>query len=62
MSISLERPALSSSEAVLVTGAAGFVGSHLCEPLIELGQTVVALDDFSTGHSPTWAHCSGIRG
>ena len=33
----------------LVTGAAGFVGSHIAEKLIELGQDVVALDDFSTG-------------
>ncbi len=34
----------------LVTGAAGFIGSHLTERLIGLGQAVTALDDFSTGH------------
>ena len=34
----------------LVTGAAGFIGSHLTERLVGLGQQVVALDDFSTGH------------
>ena len=34
----------------LVTGAAGFIGSHLTERLVGLGQDVVALDDFSTGH------------
>jgi UDP-N-acetylglucosamine 4-epimerase len=34
----------------LVTGAAGFIGSHLCERLLGLGQTVVGLDDLSTGH------------
>ena len=33
----------------LVTGAAGFIGSHLVEELILLGQHVVAFDDFSTG-------------
>ncbi|HET7234489.1 MAG TPA: NAD-dependent epimerase/dehydratase family protein [Longimicrobium sp.] len=33
----------------LVTGAAGFIGSHLAEELLRLGQTVVGLDDFSTG-------------
>jgi len=33
----------------LVTGAAGFIGSHLVEELLRLEQTVVGLDDFSTG-------------
>lgn len=34
----------------LVTGAAGFIGSALVETLLELGQNVVALDNFITGH------------
>jgi UDP-N-acetylglucosamine 4-epimerase len=34
----------------LVTGAAGFIGSNLVEHLLDLGQTVVGLDNFSTGH------------
>lgn len=34
----------------LVTGAAGFIGSHLIEALLELGQTVTGLDNFATGH------------
>ena len=34
----------------LVTGSAGFIGSHLLETLLRLGQTVRSLDDFSTGH------------
>jgi UDP-N-acetylglucosamine 4-epimerase len=33
----------------LVTGVAGFIGSHLAERLLALGQRVVGLDDFSTG-------------
>ena len=33
----------------LVTGAAGFIGSHLAEKLLALGQTVVGLDNFATG-------------
>ncbi|NYT35731.1 SDR family oxidoreductase [Allopusillimonas soli] len=34
----------------LVTGCAGFIGSNLLEALLRLGQRVVGLDDFSTGH------------
>lgn len=34
----------------LITGAAGFIGSHLAEALLSLGQKVTGLDDFSTGH------------
>lgn len=33
----------------LVTGGAGFIGSHLCEYLVHLGYSVVAIDDLSTG-------------
>ncbi len=33
----------------LITGGAGFIGSHLCEWLLEQGEAVVALDDLSTG-------------
>ena len=34
---------------ILLTGGAGFIGSHLCERLINDGHTVVSLDNFSTG-------------
>ena len=34
----------------LVTGCAGFIGSHLVETLLKLNQVVVGLDNFSTGH------------
>lgn len=34
----------------LVTGCAGFIGSHLVESLLKLGQTVVGMDNLSTGH------------
>ena len=34
---------------VLITGGAGFIGSHLCEQLQKLGQEIIILDNFSTG-------------
>ena len=34
----------------LVTGSAGFIGSHLVEALLRLGQSVVSIDNFETGH------------
>jgi UDP-N-acetylglucosamine 4-epimerase len=34
----------------LVTGSAGFIGSHLLETLLRAGQTVTSLDNFATGH------------
>jgi len=38
-------------KTILVTGAAGFIGSNLCEYLIEVGAQVRALDNFATGHN-----------
>ncbi len=43
---------------VLVTGGAGFIGSHLCEALVVLGAKVVALDDLSGG---TWDNLKGFE-
>ena len=36
---------------ILITGAAGFIGSNLCEYMLEKGYTLIGLDDFSNGHA-----------
>lgn len=41
---------------ILVTGAAGFLGSHLCDRLIAAGHTVVGMDNLITGQAANLAH------
>ncbi|MBW7832203.1 MAG: Vi polysaccharide biosynthesis UDP-N-acetylglucosaminuronic acid C-4 epimerase TviC [Simplicispira suum] len=46
----LQTRLLSQPSSWLVTGVAGFIGSNLLETLLKLGQRVVGLDNFATGH------------
>jgi dTDP-glucose 4,6-dehydratase len=44
---------------ILITGAAGFLGSHLCDRLIKEGHHVVGMDNFVTGKKENLAHLAG---
>ena len=44
---------------VLITGGSGFLGSHLCDRLIEQGHEVICLDNFFTGRKANIQHLAG---
>jgi dTDP-glucose 4,6-dehydratase len=44
---------------ILITGGAGFIGSHLADRLLTAGHTVVALDNLFTGHPRNISHLAG---
>src|SRR4051812_14269724 len=46
---------------ILVTGGAGFLGSHLCERLLERGADLVCVDNFFTGAKRNIAHLIGAK-
>ena len=48
-----------STKRVMVTGGAGFLGSHLCERLVERGDDVLCVDNFYTGSKDNVAHLFG---
>jgi len=47
------------SKKILVTGGAGFLGSHLCDRLIDAGHDVLCVDNFFTGSKSNVAHLMG---
>ena len=70
----IKQNLLNSPKTWLITGVAGFIGSNLLETLLKFNQTVIGLDNFSTGHqhnlddvqslvsSAQWANFTFING
>ena len=50
---------LSANNKVLITGGAGFLGSHLCERLVAAGADVLCVDNFFTGSKRNISHLLG---
>ena len=47
--------------STLITGGAGFVGSHLCERLVKAGHDVLCVDNFQTGSKDNIRHLIGDK-
>ena len=52
---------VAKTQRILVTGGAGFLGSHLCERLVEAGHDVICLDNFFTSQKTNVEHLLGHR-
>jgi UDP-glucuronate decarboxylase len=50
---------ISTPKRIIVTGGAGFVGSHLCDRLVEAGHDVICVDNFYTGSRQNVIHLFG---
>ena len=50
---------MASKKLILVTGGAGFIGSHLCSRLVKEGHTIIALDNYFTGSREN--HVPGVE-
>ena len=46
---------------ILITGGAGFIGSHLCDYFLERGHEVIAMDNLSTGSTDNIVHLAGCE-
>lgn len=55
----VQEPTVSTIKRILVTGGAGFLGSHLCDRLVAQGHDVICLDNFFTSQKSNVAHLLG---
>jgi UDP-glucuronate decarboxylase len=55
----MNQPCGDQRKYILITGGAGFVGSHLCDALIARGHHVLCIDNLQTGRMANIAHLSG---
>src|SRR5258708_3839405 len=59
MAVKKKHSSAKTQPVSVVTGGAGFLGSHLCDYLLARGHKVVALDNFVTGSADNIAHLAG---
>ncbi|MBI3633472.1 MAG: SDR family oxidoreductase [Candidatus Vogelbacteria bacterium] len=55
------QPTTINKKTVLVTGGAGFLGSNLCEKLLDRGHEIICLDNFFTGNKSNISHLLGHK-
>ena len=60
--VALQNSLREQPRSWLVTGVAGFIGSHLLQTLLDLNQRVVGLDNFATGHRHNLAQVQALVG
>lgn len=51
-----DNPTIKNMKRILITGGAGFIGSHLCERMLEAGNDVICLDNYFTGSKNSIRH------
>ncbi|MFC1503864.1 UDP-glucuronic acid decarboxylase family protein [Spirochaetota bacterium] len=61
MKKSKKKNIIKAKKRIIVTGGAGFIGSYLCEKLLDAGNRVICIDNYFTGSKDNIAHLAGNR-